>query len=168
MSQQRTRNRGAGLVLILLGLFFLVQQLRPGLMSTYFSWPLLIVGVGGIFLLAALLTREGAFAIPGTIVSGVGTLLLWQNYTGEWESWAYAWTLIPGFVGIGIILAHLLGERKSGSLAGGLALVTISASAFLLFATVANAGWYLLRFWPVGLILVGALMLGRAILRPTA
>jgi hypothetical protein len=32
--------------------------------------------------------------------------------TNNWESWAYAWTLIPGFAGIGIywpVLIILLG-----------------------------------------------------------
>lgn len=165
MSKQQTNNRPAGLVLILLGVIFLVEQFRPGLLNS-FSWPWVIIAVGAIFLLTALFTREGAFAIPGSIVGGIGSLLLWQNSTGNWESWAYAWTLIPGFAAIGIILANLLGHRTSRSLSHGLLLLVLSAGAFVVFAGMVSIGPVFVQFWPVLLILAGLGMLVRAFLRP--
>ena len=43
------------------------------------------------------------------------------------------WTLIPGFVGIGLILAGLLGEYTRHNLSRGLNLLVISAVMFLIF-----------------------------------
>ena len=45
------------------------------------------------------------------------------------------WTLIPGFVGVGTILAGLLGENTRANLARGVNLLVISAVLFLVFAT---------------------------------
>lgn len=45
------------------------------------------------------------------------------------------WALIPGFVGVGTILAGLLGENTRRSLSHGLNLVIISTVMFLVFAT---------------------------------
>jgi hypothetical protein len=43
------------------------------------------------------------------------------------------WTLIPGFVGVGVILAGLLGEHTRHNLARGLNLLVVSAIMFLIF-----------------------------------
>ena len=52
--------------------------------------------------------QAAGFAIPGTIVSGVGLVLLFQNITQHWESMSYFWTLIILFVGIGIYIMGVL------------------------------------------------------------
>src|SRR5688572_19351282 len=108
MTQQRAGNLIGGAILIGLGVLFLLFQLLPGLGSLLrieLFWPLIIVGAGAVLLLMALLTRTPQLAIPGCIVGGIGCLLFVQNATGYWDSWAYAWALIPGFVGVGIILS---------------------------------------------------------------
>ena len=40
--------------------------------------------------------------VPASIVTGIGGLLYWQNATGRWESWSYAWALIVASVGVSI------------------------------------------------------------------
>jgi len=51
---QRRRNIAGGLVLILLGAFFIFWQLAPdsitGWFYEYFAWPYYIIGVGLIFI----------------------------------------------------------------------------------------------------------------------
>jgi hypothetical protein len=110
------RTRGAavgGVLLILLGACLLLVQVNPdwrGLLGLEWSWPLIVVAVGiGLFLMG-LITGAPAMAIPACIVAGIGGILYWQNITGNWLSWTYAWALIPGFVGIGMIVAAILGE----------------------------------------------------------
>lgn len=113
----------AGLILILIGAWFLALQLIPGLrvwVNLALSWPLIIIGVGVALLIIGLLTGAAGMAIPACIVGGIGGLLYWQNATGHWESWAYAWTLIPGFVGVGIVLTGLMrGQAGRRLLRGG-------------------------------------------------
>ena len=49
------------------------------------------------------------FAIAGSIVTTVGSVLLYQQTTGHWESWAYAWALVgPGAAGLGMLVYGLL------------------------------------------------------------
>ena len=43
--------------------------------------------------------------VGGTVATTVGLVLLYQNNTGHWESWAYAWALVgPAASGLGLAL----------------------------------------------------------------
>ncbi|MBI9047655.1 MAG: hypothetical protein JEZ06_24430 [Anaerolineaceae bacterium] len=95
-----------GTSLIALGvLFFLNVFFKSG-------WALPIVGVGLVFLVVAIVFRMGAFAIPGVIILGMGVLLFTQSITHNWVSWLYVWPLVPGFVGLGLLLANWMGMGK--------------------------------------------------------
>jgi hypothetical protein len=168
MMQQKAGNLIGGVVLVGLGLLFLLLQLIPGLSGLVridLFWPLIIVAVGAIFLLAALLTRTPPLAIPGCIVGGIGCLLFVQNATGYWESWAFAWTLIPGFVGVGLIFNGLLGGGAKDTVRAGGGLLLTSAVLFVIFATFLGPFNFLGRLWPLALIVVGLLLLGRTLLQ---
>jgi len=167
MSRQRS-NTILGVLLILAGAVFLAQQLYPSLpVWRYFSfsWPWYVVGVGVLLLLLGLLAGASGMAVPATIVAGIGGLLYWQNATGNWESWAYAWTLIPGFVGLGIILEGLLGGKFRNGLRAGGSLVVISAILFVVFASFLGGPALLGTYWPVLLILFGLWFIIRGLLR---
>ena len=155
-----------GIILIFLGLFFLALQFLPEEIARFFDlgnqWPLLIVAVGGVFLLGALLVQP-PLAVPGTIIAGIGLLLYYQNLSGNWASWAYAWTLIPGFVGLGIFLMHLRqGKMRQGLKEGGRLIVT-SLALFLLFGLFFSGFRGLL--WPVGMIALGLILMLRNVWR---
>ena len=104
-------------------------------------------------------------AVPACIVGGIGGLLYWQNATGNWESWAYAWTLIPGFVGVGIVLSGLLGGEIRQSVSGGGWLILISLVLFTIFGSFFGALGIVGDYWPVLLILLGLLILIRSLFR---
>ncbi|MBN1146900.1 MAG: hypothetical protein JXA78_06575 [Anaerolineales bacterium] len=157
-----------GLALILLGGWFLAVQFFPALnewIDIDFTWPLIIVGVGVFLLLFGLAFNAPGMAVPACIVGGIGGLLYWQNATGNWESWAYAWALIPGFVGVGVILAGVLEGRLRQALSGGGMLVVISLVLFSIFASFLGGPRLFGMYWPVLLILLGLWMLLRAVLR---
>jgi len=150
-----------GTILILVGLLFLVIQLFPGLafnLDIGQQWPLIIVSVGALLILSALFGSP-KLAIPGSIVSGIGGILYVQNLTNTWSSWAYIWTLIPGFVGIGLILAGLLGHQRRASWREGSRLLLISLVLFLVFGAFFNGLGGLGRYWPIVLIGLGLWML---------
>jgi hypothetical protein len=104
-------------------------------------------------------------AVPACIVGGIGGLLYWQNATGNWESWAYAWTLIPGFVGVGIVLSGLLGGDTQQSVRGGAWLILISLVLFTIFGSFLGGLGLLGPYWPVLLIALGLLVLVRSFFR---
>ena len=78
-------------------------------------WPFAILGLGAIFLNAAVNDNPTPFmAVPGMIITGTGLIFLFQVITGHFESWAYAWSLYPVFLGIALVFA---GEREDNQVA---------------------------------------------------
>jgi len=147
----------AGIILILVGLFFLLFPLFPnlsGVINIADQWPLIIVGVGALFLFSALIGTPG-LAIPGSIITGFGCLLYYQNSNDAWESWAYAWALIPGFVGIGIIIANALEGNAGRGLRSGGTLIIISLVLFLAFGAFLGGGINFSVLWAILFIGLG-------------
>jgi hypothetical protein len=137
MRQNRT-NLVLGILLILIGGWLVLSRQVPGVqnwLDDNFTWPMWTIGAGLIVLLIGLLTGAPGMAIPASIIAGIGGILYYQNQTGDFGSWSYMWALIPGFVGVGTILAGLLGENTRRNLAHGLNLIVISTVLFLAFAT---------------------------------
>lgn len=155
-----------GIILILVGLFFLATQFLPEEVARFLDfgnqWPLILVGLGGIFMLGAILAQP-ELAIPGSIVGGLGVMMYYQNLTNSWESWSYAWTLILGFVGFGIFLMHTLQKKPRQGLREGGRLMVVSLVLFLFFGLMFSGFQGLL--WPVGMIGLGVLLLLRNVWR---
>jgi hypothetical protein len=118
-----------------------------------------------LLLVIGVLVRAPGMAVPAALVSGIGGLLYWQNVTGNWESWAYAWTLIPGFVGVGIILAGLIEGHWRVTLRSGGTLVVISLVLFAIFGSFLGGPISLGVYWPVVLIVLGVWFLIGPLLR---
>jgi hypothetical protein len=164
------RSRGqiaTALVLIALGGWFLALEIWPAMRALAYgreTWPLNILGVGAVLGLVGLLSWTPGLIIPACIAGGIGGLLYWQNLTGDWESWAYAWTLMPGFVGAGLLLSGLM-ERRRGALAAAAWLLVISAVLFGVFGSFLGDNPLVGQVWPAVLILAGAVLLVRPLLQ---
>jgi len=154
----------SGVILVLLGAFFLVRELFPEFFQ-FLDWPFIIIGLGAIFLLWAILSGAVGLAIPGAILAGLGGIFYYQNLTGDWESWSYIWSLIPGFVGVGIILSGIINRRFKQDLSSGLVLIVISAILFFIFGTASGLSTELSRYWPVLLIILGLASVIRALIK---
>ncbi len=104
----------AGAFLIALGAAFLVSDQLNFSWDRY-GWPVFVIVPGIFLLLVGLAIRNEAglgMAIPGGIIASVGLLLAFQNATGAWASWAYAWALVaPGSVGVTLSAYGLLHRR---------------------------------------------------------
>ena len=104
----------AGVLLIALGAAFLVNN-QLNLDWDRYGWPVFVIAPGVFLLLVGLAIRNEAglgMAIPGGIITTVGLLLAFQNATGAWASWAYAWALVaPGSVGVTLAAYGLLHRR---------------------------------------------------------
>src|SRR5512134_3164534 len=137
MRRNRT-NLFLGLLLVLIGIWLVVSRQVPAIqnwLDDNFAWPMWTIGAGVLVLLIGLITGAPGMAVPASIVAGIGGILYYQNATEDFGSWAYMWTLIPGFVGVGVLLAGLLGENTRANLGRGLNLLAISAVLFLVFGT---------------------------------
>lgn len=156
-----------GILLILIGAFFLGQQFAPDLfarLGLQFSWPWIIIGVGALLLVVGLLSGTADMAIPAFVVGGIGAILYYQNSTGDWASWSYAWTLLPGLAGLGQVVAGLLGSREN-TVNQGLKAILTSIILFLIFGSFLGGFRMLGTYWPLLLVLAGLLLIGRSFIR---
>jgi len=157
-----------GVVLILLGAWFIAQRQVPALetwVAHYMSWPLNVVAAGAIILLIGLLVGAPGMAIPAAIVAGVGGILYYQESTGDYTSWSYMWTLIFGFIGVGQILAGLL-SRSMREIHSGMNFILASAVMFIILAAIFGKLSMLGPYFPaVVLILAGLWFLVRGFWR---
>jgi len=168
MRRNRT-NLFLGVLLILIGAGLVVTRQVPGIqewVDQNFAWPMWTIGAGLLVLLIGLITGAPGMAVPASIIAGVGGILYYQNAVDDYSSWAYMWTLIPGFVGVGTILAGLLGENIRHNLARGVNLLVTSAVMFLIFATLFG-GLSILGDYGIAIVLIvlGVYVLIRGLIR---
>lgn len=168
MNQQKRSGMVLGLLLVLVGVFFLAGELVPGLREWtrfVFTWPISLMLVGAGLLLLGLIIGNPGLAIPASILAGLGLIFYWQTSSLNWTSWSYIWTLIPGFVGIGIIIANILGGGSSFPIFRGLRLVLISLVLFVVFGAIMGAFAGLGMYWPLMLIAAGVILFIAGFLR---
>ena len=165
-----------GLLLIVLGAaallartagFNLFEAVGP------WGWPLFIIVPGLVLLGASLLPARPhgiGFATAGAIVTTVGLILLYQWRTDHWESWAYAWALLPGAAGLAQVAYGLYAEQRA-MVNRGLWMTGIAGALFVVGA------WFFeglfagqprplgLDWGPIALIVLGAVVAARALFR---
>ena len=168
---QRSRSTlFLGILLILIGLWLVASRQFPQLqqwLDVELSWPLWVIGAGILIFVIGLLSGVPDMAVPASIVTGIGCILYYQNANDDYGSWSYMWTLIPGFVGIGLLLAGLLGENARKNISSGLNLIIISVVLFLIFGTLLGGLSILGPYGPaILLIALGVYILVRGFLRP--
>ena len=169
MNRENRTQLILGLLLILAGAWFIASRQVPAMsawVEQHFDWPYFVIGGGVLMLLIGLVTGAPRMAIPASIVAGVGGILLYQNLNQDWESWSFMWTLIFAFIGLGVILAGLLGDDTAYNLRRGLNLIVISTVLFLIFATVMGRLSVLGDYGLAALLIfLGLYVIGRGLLR---
>ncbi|MBL8049962.1 MAG: hypothetical protein JNM46_01960 [Anaerolineales bacterium] len=158
-----------GVILVLIGAWFLLDQTVPAFSNffdKYTEWPINLLLIGGVIFIVGLVLGAPGLSVPAAIVAGTGGIFYYQQATGNYESWSYLWTLYPGFVGVGSILAGLLGDHTAHNLKRGLNMMVFSALLFLGFSAFFG-GWDLLgNYVPaILLILLGLWVLGQGLYR---
>ena len=171
-ARPRTPEAGTaviGVLLVVLGGAFLVAQ-QFGFDLADIEWPFFIILPGVALLVAGLLLPWGSgMLIGGSVVTAVGLVLLYQNATDHWESWAYAWALVgPGASGAGTALAGLR-SGSGGMIRAGASQVLIGLGLFgagyLFFEGILNIsgrqlplpGWVI----PAAVIVLGLVLVAR-------
>jgi hypothetical protein len=141
------------------------------------GWTLFIIVPGLVLLALGVPLRDGAaqaVTIAGAAVTTVGLLLLFQDQTGRYESWAYAWALIPAAVGLALVVNGLRFDRRD--------LVTLGSRLVAGFGIALLFGaWYFETVfqneqppfdfgnsWPIALIVLGGVVLVIGLLRGSA
>lgn len=123
-----------GLLLIILGGLLLIGQLLRVDLGRVL-WPFFIIGPGVALFVVALAMRETVgegLAILGGVITMVGLILLFQNVTSLWATWAYAWALVaPTSIGLSQFAYGALKGRRA-SVSAGLRLAGTGLTIFVL------------------------------------
>ena len=176
-SGSRPRSGGSsvalGVVLVVVGVFALGVVLF-GIDLTRDGWPLFVIIPGLTLLVVGFLGSGTGASVPGGIVTTLGLVLAYQNNTGDWASWAFAWALIiPGGVGLGLYL-QALRDRDPVMLRRGRTLIFVSLLIFMIgfvfFESIlgisgTDYGVVGKAALPALLIVIGAILLVRSIQR---
>ena len=168
MNREMRSRLAVGILMVLVGAWFLVIRFVPALKfwsEVTFSWPMIILIVALGLLVLGLLVNAPGMAVPACVVGGIGAILYYQYVHNDFGTWAFAWTLIPGFVGIGVILEGLLVGRYRSALESGGWLIFISAVLFVIFGSFLGGPALLGNYWPVLVILFGLWLLVRPLFR---
>ncbi len=163
-------GNGLGIVLVILGVAFLAEQIF-GLGLWSIAWPYGIVAVGLGFFAAMIVGGKGTagLAIPGSVITTVGLILAYQDRFDRYETWSYAWALIPLAVGVGLLIKGFWTDDAKAFQAG-LRTAGIGAILFVVFGAffelVVGLGGIEYSdasrfFWPVLLIALGIAILLR-------
>lgn len=163
----------AGALLVGLGVLLLAFNLVPllGLRPLDWNrvWPIFFWLAAGVCYAPAILIRAGreywaALYIPATMLMMLGLIFLYQAFSDDWGSWAYAWLLLPGSIGLGVAFAGAVGRWGGATVFAGLVVAGIFTALFALFASI--FGGPLLKAVGPGLfILIGLLLLLRSLFR---
>jgi hypothetical protein len=171
-------------ILILLGLWFLASNLGVRLPGMDAMWPIFPMGAGLLFLSGYLLERRD----PGLVFVGIAATLIGAFFflftlrvplpvTGmqagvRWSDMGKLW---PAFVVIGGLsfLALFLAEQRHewGVFSVGATAIIVGcvAFAFTLGWLAGSVGQWLLKLWPLVLVIAGLAALLQAVLgRPRA
>src|SRR5688500_8256150 len=153
-------------------LLFIGQYFDVGIGA--WGWPFIVIGIGAVVLgLGLFVMNEQGMVIGGTVAMMVGLVLLYQDRTGHWESWAYAWALVgPAASGLGLALWGLrssnAGDVHNGiwGLLGGLAFFAVG---FLCFEGLIGISGERLPLaegvLPAAVIVIGVVVLMRGLLQ---
>jgi hypothetical protein len=119
-------------------------------------WPTNMLAIGAAILLIGLLVGAPGMAVPAAIVAGLGGIFIYQKAYNDPGSWSFMWALIPGFVGVGNVVAGLLG-RDGSQARSGLNLIVTSLVMFVIFATIFGRATILGAYGPALLLIVAGI-----------
>jgi len=176
-SQERRTPLVVGLVLVTICAIawaMTVADMDPSQWLGGSGWTLFIFIPGLVLLVGGLLARDEpalGLTIAGSIVMTVAAMLFAMDQTGHYEAWAYAWTLIPGAAGLGVVV-HAVRTGDRARLRIGTRLLAISLGMLIIgawfFETIFQTGavpFGLETFWPVALVVLGVIVITVAFFR---
>ena len=167
----------AGIVLIMIGAIawaMTAAGMDPSQWLGGRGWTLFIFIPGLVLFVGGLLAQDEpavGLTIAGSIIMTIAAMLFAMDRTEHYEAWAYAWTLIPGAAGIGVLIhGSQAGDRRKVRAGGRLILISLvmfAVGAFF-FETIFQTGtvpFGVDAFWPVVLVVVGVFVIALAFLR---
>lgn len=103
-----------GIAIVIIGIAFLIDRIFViPIMARY--WPLAFVLLSLPFIIGVLSNRKAIaiLAVPGSLLSMLGLILLFQNLFNAWNTWAYIWTLFFVALGLGLLILGCVSKNRA-------------------------------------------------------
>nr|WP_077621332.1 DUF5668 domain-containing protein [Sediminibacillus massiliensis] len=155
----KKQNLFSGFLLIGIGAYFLLRQLKIPFFTDFYSWPTLLMIIGIVFLLYSYFSKDYKNLFPGTILIGLGLHFFGLRH---YRFWIDHWGAYPLIIGLAFLVKF---QKTKKGLLPGLLLISI---ALMSIFSIGKPGWYVWvneavrlmeNFWPLILILVGGFLL---------
>lgn len=149
-----------GVLLLILGIIFLLTNIRA--FSLDKTWPILPLFIGIGFIIAFASNRQKPdLLIPGTILIVISVLFFYCSFT-DWAKMVQLWPIFLIAPALGFYLVYFLGPRNKALLMPASVLLLIGVLFFVLDTLLS-------KYWPIILILVGAgIVLKQYLQRPAS
>ncbi|UJL44984.1 hypothetical protein KFZ58_11170 [Virgibacillus sp. NKC19-16] len=155
----KKRNSLAAYILIGIGLFFLLRQLRIPIFTDFYSLPTLLIIIGVSLLLYSYTKKKYQLLFMGTIILSIGIHL---HGLQHYSFWIDHWAVYLLIIGIAFIIRYM--QTRDGLFAG---ILLIGISIILIFS-IEVPEWldwiyividYIEDYWPIALIIIGIYLL---------
>ncbi|RDW21649.1 hypothetical protein CWR45_01895 [Oceanobacillus chungangensis] len=155
----KKQNALLAYILIGIGIFFLLRQLKIPILTDFYSWQTFLIVIGLALLIHGYSAKHYQNLFSGTIVLGVGIHL---HGLAHYSFWIDHWAVYVLIVGIAFIIQY--SKTKNGLFPG---VLLILLSLLLIFSNrlAINLTWlndiihFIERFWPIILIIIGFYLL---------
>ncbi|WP_217586871.1 LiaI-LiaF-like domain-containing protein [Lentibacillus saliphilus] len=142
-------------LLIGIGTYFLLRQLKIPIFTDFYSWPTLLIIIGLAFLIHAIQSRQHQNLFTGSFLMGIGI-----HFHGleHYPFWPDHWAMYTLIVGIAFFIRYMRTKRgllPAGILIGFSLLFIFSVDIPKQLSWVYDIVSFLERFWPVALIILG-------------
>ncbi|WP_249870955.1 LiaI-LiaF-like domain-containing protein [Oceanobacillus saliphilus] len=155
----KKQNSLLAYLLIGIGIYFLLRELKIPILTDFYSWQTLLIIIGLALLIHSYTSKNYQNLFGGTIVLGLGIHLHGVQY---YTFWIDHWAVFLLIIGLAFIVRYA--KTKKGLLPGllliGLAILMIfSINLPGYFNWIYDIIEFLERFWPIAMIVIGIYLL---------
>lgn len=155
----RTQNPLLAYILIGIGVFFLLRELKLPIITDFYSWQTLLIIIGLAFLIHSYRSRSYQHIFTGILILGIGIHL---HGSAHYHFWIDHWAVYLIIIGLAFIIRYF--KTKSGFLPG---IAFLAIGVLFIYSTAFHSYFYWIydvialveRYWPIALIILGFVLL---------
>ena len=148
-----------GIILIGIGSYFLLQQLKFSVFDGFFSWQTLVMIIWIALLVSAYSNQDHSNILPGVILTGFG---IHFHPFNQFAIWPKHFGMLILIIAVGLILRSMKTKTQysQGVMLLVISILLLKYDEFLSWMTSLGAGFsFVIRFWPILLIAAGFYLL---------
>ncbi|WP_026906350.1 LiaI-LiaF-like domain-containing protein [Paucisalibacillus globulus] len=155
----KNKNTLTAYLLIGIGLYFLLRQLKLPIFTDFYSWPTILIIIGIALLIYSFQAKDYNSLFSGTLLFGLGIHFHGIKHYGFWID---HWAMYPLIVGTAFLVRYV--KTKQG-LFPGLILIVLSCIFIFSINIPSWFNWihdvvdFIDVYWPIVLVVIGIYLL---------